>query len=260
MHIINLSAAGIRTDLISEQKKKRKNIKTRKEKDILIKEALDFKNRTTTIYFKDITDSNHYKEVETVFIQELKKYLHLSKKDQFLIVGLGNRKSTPDSLGPTTISHILVTRYLYSLGEVEEGYTSVATFSPDVTGNTGIETLDIVDSIIRKIDVNKIIIIDALKTNHLERLGKTIQITNSGISPGSGIGNTRKEITKKTLKKEIIVIGVPTVIDLSKGKTSSNYMVTPTNIDFLIEKISLLLGKGINISLHKNFIRQNNTE
>ena len=261
MHTINLSFKGIRTDLISDQRIKKAKRQKRKEKDIIIEEEAYQKNHYTTIFFKDITDSNHYKIVQDIFIKEFKKYLHLKKEDKILIVGLGNRKSTPDSLGPKTMEHILVTRYLFTLGEVEDGYTSVATITPDVMGNTGIETFDIIEGIIQKIDINKIIFIDALKTNRLERLGKTIQITDQGMIPGSGVGNKNKEFSKSTIQKDIIVIGIPTVVDLEEEKKEiPNYMVTPTNIDFLIEKFSYLLGQGINISLHRSFFRQNSTE
>ena len=127
-------------------------------------------------------------------------------------------------------------------------------------GNTGIETFDIIEGLIKKIDINKIIFIDALKTNHLERLGKTIQITDQGMIPGSGLGNKNKEFSKSTIQKDVIVIGIPTVVSLEEKKETPNYMVTPTNIDFLIEKFSYLLGQGINISLHRSFFRQNSTE
>ncbi|MBQ6134824.1 MAG: GPR endopeptidase [Bacilli bacterium] len=260
MHTINLSFKGIRTDLISDKKIKKGKRQKRTEKDILIEESIYQKNHYTTIFFKDITDSNHYQIVQNIFVKEFQKYLHLTREDKILIVGLGNRKSTPDSLGPKTMEHILVTRYLFTLGEVEDGYTSVAVITPDVMGNTGIETFDIIEGIIQKIDITKIILIDALKTNRLERLGKTIQITDYGMIPGSGLGNQNKEFSKATIQKDIIVIGIPTVVDLEEKKADSNYMVTPTNIDFLIEKFSHLLGQGINISLHRSFFRQNSTE
>ena len=121
MHTINLSFKGIRTDLISDKKIKKGKRQKRTEKDILIEESIYQKNHYTTIFFKDITDSNHYQIVQNIFVKEFQKYLHLTREDKILIVGLGNRKSTPDSLGPKTMEHILVTRYLFTLGEVEDG-------------------------------------------------------------------------------------------------------------------------------------------
>ena len=129
-------------------------------------------------------------------------------------------------------------------------------------GNTGIETSKIIKSLIKEIKATKVIIVDSLKTNNMNRLGKTIQITDQGIFPGSGIYNNIKEISKKTVGCDVIAIGIPTVLDIkslvSEIDENENYIVTPTNIDFLILKLSLLLSNGLNISLHKNFIRQNN--
>lgn len=260
MHRILISSEFIRTDLITEQKNSHLKKKIHYQNDLKIEETIENKNHYTTIFFEDISDQDCFQKVENAFIEELKKYLNVKVGDKFLVVGLGNKKSTPDSLGPDTIEHILVTRYLFLLGEVEEGYANVSSFSPNVMGNTGIETSSIINSIIEEIKVNKVIIIDALKTNSLKRLGKTIQITDKGIAPGSGMGNIRKEISPSTLKVEVIAIGVPTVVDLrniDSVSCNNHYMVTPTDIDFLIEKLALLIANGINISLHKNFIRQN---
>ena len=131
--------------------------------------------------------------------------------------------------------------------------------------NTGIETAEIIKSIIKDSKATKVIVIDSLKTSNIKRLLKTIQITNKGISPGSGIGNNRKEISKKTVGIDIIAIGIPTVVDINsiiynytnkRIKEVDNLIVTPTNIDYMIDKLSILIGNGINNSLHKNFIRQ----
>ena len=119
---------------------------------------------------------------------------------------------------------------------------------------TNRQTIRFWKSIVEKINPTKVIIIDSLKTNNLSRLAKTIQITDQGISPGSGIGNKRKEISKNTIEKEVIAIGIPMVVDIKNIiNTKESMIVTPTNIDFLVEKLSILIGNGINISLHKNF-------
>ena len=219
------------------------------------------KYSSSTISFDDILNKDNYYKVQNLFVEELSKYLKLSSDDTILVIGLGNDKSTPDSLGPLVSNNILVTRYLYLLGQLSDDYSNVCTFIPNVMGNTGIETSDIIKSIIKETNSNKVIVVDSLKTNSMNRLLKTIQITNQGISPGSGIDNKREEISKETLGVDVIAIGVPTVIDirsLFNNKSSINYIVTPTNIDFLIDKFSLLIGNGINLVLHKNFIRQNN--
>ena len=255
MHTVKINRKFIQTDLITEKKIYGLKEEIEENNNITIIRTFNKEDIYSTIYFKDITDKDNYKKVQNIFIKELKKYLNLDDNDKLLVIGLGNEKSTPDSLGPKVVDNILVTRYLFLLGEVEEGYLNVCTFKPNVMGNTGIDSYSIINNIIENTKVNKIIIIDALKTNQFKNLVKTIQITNTGLSPGSGIGNNQKEISKKTLNKEIIVIGVPTVIDISKTiKDNDNYIVTPTNIDFLIEKLSLLIGNGINKTIHKRFL------
>ena len=256
MHKINLDNKNIYTDLIYEKEINTTNTKIIDKSNNL--KVIENSN-CTTIFYDDITDIDNYKLVQETFIKELKKYLKLKEKDKILVVGLGNNNSTPDSLGPSVINNILVTRHLYLLGDVEEGFHNVASFSPNVMANTGIESSRIIKNIINEIKPDKVLIIDALKTNNIERLIKTIQITNRGITPGSGINNNREEINKKNMKTEIIAIGIPTVVDIKNIlKVKDNFIVTPTNIDFLIEKTSILIANSINKVLHKNFIRQNN--
>ena len=260
MHKINLEQKELRTDLVTEQQVDNKIEQIiEKNEQIEVTETTINKNYYTTIKFKDITDKENFKIVQKAFVKELKKYLKLKPEDKIIVIGLGNEKSTPDSLGPLVVEKILVTRYLFLLGEVEPGYSNVASFIPNVMGNTGIETSEIIKSIVDSVKPTKVIVIDSLKTSNLERLSSTIQITNQGISPGSGIGNMRKEISQKTINAEVIAIGIPMVVDIRNiMNIKESMIVTPTNIDFLVEKLSLLIGNGINISLHKNFIRQNN--
>ncbi len=259
---------NVRTDLILEKDVQLEESSIIEEYDqIKVMKNQNKENHYTTILFPDITEKENYQKVLKVFTKEIKNYLNIKKNDIILVIGLGNEKSTPDSLGPNVVDHILVTRYLTLFGEIEEGYSNVCSFIPDVMGNTGIETADIIKSIINDTKATKVIVIDALKTNHINRLVKTIQITNQGISPGSGIQNNRAEISKKTMNIDIIAIGVPTVVDIKTIIENyikediiieDNLMVTPTNIDFLIEKLSYLISDGLNLSLHKNYIRQNN--
>ena len=256
MHKINISNKNIYTDLILELNKE--EIKEKiidKYNNIKVLKSTNH----TTITYNDITDKDNYMKVQNTLITELKKYIKISNKDIILVVGLGNYNSTPDSLGPNTINNILVTRYLYLLGDVEEGYSNVSSFTPNVMANTGIETTKIIKSIVKEIKATKLIIIDSLKTNSIDRLLKTIQITNQGITPGSGLNNNYKEISKKTMNIDVIAIGIPTVVDIRCiNNKLDNLIVTPNNIDYLIDKLSILLGNSINICLHKNFIRQNN--
>ena len=266
MHNKKINNKKMRTDLILEKELEiDSNSKEEKIGNIKVTETTNNYNYTT-ISFEDITDTENYNKVLKVLIKELKKYLKVTNKDIVLVIGLGNDKSTPDSLGPKVIDNVLVTRYLTLFGDLEEGYSNVCSFTPNVMGNTGIETSDMIKSIINNIKATKVIVIDSLKTNNLSRLVKTIQITDQGISPGSGIQNNRKEISKKTMNIDIIAIGVPTVVDIktiienySKKEIAlnDNLIVTPTNIDFIIEKLSYLISDSLNILLHKNYIRQN---
>jgi len=205
----------------------------------------------TTIFFKENTNP---KTIEKRLSIELHKYLKNLRNEKILVVGLGNYKSTPDSLGPNTIDKILVTGYFKDLN----GYSNVSCFTPNVLINTGIDSIRIIKALVKEIKATKLIVIDSLKTNNMNNLVKTIQITNTGITPGSGINSNRCEINKKTIGCDVIAIGIPTVVDIRSIVDSSNsYIVTPTNIDYLIDKLSMILANGINITLHKN-IRQNN--
>jgi len=173
--------------------------------------------RYITISFDDVTDTHNRKEVEDVFVQCLKGMLEnrglLGKK--CLVVGLGNSESTPDSLGPKVASGILVTRYLFELEdvEVEKGYSCVSSIVPGVSGTTGIESSDIILGIVDRIHPDFILAIDALASSSIARINRTIQMTDTGIHPGSGVGNKRKEISEDTIGIPTFAIGVPTVID-----------------------------------------------
>lgn len=169
-----------------------------------------------TIEFKDITDYNNREQVKQIFIKHLKELLEQSEikeNDSCLIVGLGNRKSTPDALGPLTIDQILVTNHLFLLDTPEEGFRPVSAIAPGVMGETGMETSDLIQSIIQSIKPKFVIAIDALASQAISRVNTTIQMSNTGIHPGSGIGNSRKELSKDTIGIPVIAIGVPTVVD-----------------------------------------------
>jgi spore protease len=253
MHTINLNEKNIRTDLITEQNNKSISSKETIINGVKIINSRENNNLYTTIYFEDITDKDNYKNIEKILIKELKEYITPTRKNPILIIGLGNRNSTPDSLGPKVIDNILVTRYLFLLGDVEKGYSNTCSFIPNVTGNTGIETASIIKSLINEINPSQVLIIDALKTDNKEKLNRTIQITNTGIHPGSGIGNTRKEISSHNMNTKVIAIGVPTVVEIDE-----NLIVCTADIDYLIEKLSHLISSSVNKLLHENFIRQNN--
>ncbi len=222
-HEVDLKNSILRTDLAVEL------IKTHPTKQIddikitnitLNKEEADKINKKegnyTTIEFEDVTDHTNAEKLQTIFAEELQKLLKLENindDDMCLIIGLGNDKSTPDSLGPLVISKTLVTNYIYLYGSLDEGFRRVCAISPGVMGETGIETSDLLKSIVNTIKPNFVITIDALAASSVERVNKTIQMTDSGINPGSGVGNKRKEISKEILGIPTIAIGIPTVVD-----------------------------------------------
>ncbi|GAB6117430.1 GPR endopeptidase [Thermoanaerobacter brockii subsp. lactiethylicus] len=154
-------------------------------------------------------------EVAKVLADIIKEIANLTENTQVLVVGLGNWNVTPDALGPRVVSNIVVTRHLkeYAPQQFGDEIRSVSAISPGVLGITGIETAEILKGVVDRIKPDLIITIDALASRRLERLSTTIQISNTGISPGSGIGNRRLSITEQSLGIPVIAIGVPTVVD-----------------------------------------------
>ena len=173
--------------------------------------TIDVKN------FKWETDEDIQKTAETL-TNELKKIvdIHIDKQGEMLIVGLGNIYVTPDSLGPKVINEIDVTRHIvkYLPQYVEEGTRIVSAISPGVLGTTGIETVEILKGIVDNVKPKLIVVIDALASRSIERISSTIQISDTGIVPGAGVGNTRQEISQASLGIPVIAIGIPTVVDL----------------------------------------------
>ena len=163
-------------------------------------------------------DTKYIEETAKIFAKELLGLLeknNVSKEDSVLIVGLGNRNVTPDALGPLTTDKVLVTNHLfiYEPQYVKEGYRRVALMEPGVMGVTGIETSDIIRGVVDKFKPKCVIAVDALAARSMERVNTTIQLSDSGIHPGSGVGNKRKELSKDTLGIPVIAAGVPTVVD-----------------------------------------------
>jgi spore protease len=149
------------------------------------------------------------------FAKELVDFIKIPKNGSILVVGLGNWNVTPDALGPLTVKNVFVTRHLFEhMPEVvEEGFQPLAAVSPGVLGITGIETSEIIHGIVEKTKPSMIIAIDALASRSLERVNTTIQIADTGIHPGSGVGNKRKALNKETLGIPVVAVGVPTVVD-----------------------------------------------
>ena len=245
---IDLGKHHLRTDLIIENKEV-----------IHQKETIDGLEVTSsyqdgnyiTISFEDITNYESREKVGKVLEKLLKEILlknDIKEDDECLIIGLGNIKSTPDSLGVKVINDILITKHLFKYGNVKDGIRKVSSFTPGVMANTGLESSNIIKAIIKEEKPKFIIVIDALASLSIDRINKTIQITDTGIHPGSGIGNNRKEISHKTIGIPVIAIGVPTVV-------SSTTIVYDT-IEYLFKHISYIKE---NESINKlTFIKSKN--
>lgn len=185
-----------------------------------------------------------------------------------LICGIGNRDITPDALGPMAAARILATRHIskqlsksLGLGEL----TPVTAVSPGVLGQTGIEVGEIIGGIIEKTQPDAVIAVDALAARNLSRLCSTVQISDTGITPGSGVHNARAELSRTTLGVPVISIGVPTVVDLNtlvcdtcKGSSpvnSGEMIVTPREIDTIIDHAADVISMSINCALQPHISR-----
>ena len=239
-----------------------------------------------------IATEEEIQKASEVVTSELKSLIdkHVQKQEEILVVGLGNVYVTPDSLGPKVINEIDVTRHLinYLPQYVEEGTRPVCAVAPGVLGTTGIETMEILKGIVDNTKPKLVIVIDALASRSIDRISSTIQISDTGIVPGAGVGNTRKEISQETLGIPVIAIGIPTVVDLAtivsdgidifigklqedaksndnlnKLREEDNYeevkealnvgdynmIVTPKEIDDLIENMKDIVARGINFAV-----------
>lgn len=193
-----------------------------------------------------------------------------------LAVGLGNRELTADALGPEFADGIFVTRHISKeLSEAMgfENLRPVASIAPGVLGQTGIEAFEIIESVSEKIKPSCIIVADALAALDISRLGNTVQLSDTGISPGSGVGNRRKEISKNTLGIPVIAIGVPTVIsaftvaknllddlsyvlDISDAEKYKEYIVASREADLITKRAARLISLGVNLALQPSVTPQ----
>lgn len=235
-----------------------------------------------TIEAPDIKyDSEIYKRVCILLSEEIKYMTKIEKSTKTLVVGLGNDKITPDALGPLVVSKLMITSHMSEYFKNDEDISSVCAISPGVLGTTGIETAQIVKGVVKQERPDLIIAIDALAARSIDRISTTFQLSNTGINPGSGVRNKREGLNEKTLGVKVIAIGVPTVVDAKtiasdcidiiakKTNTQINpiqesnitkslsnnigvLMVTPKDIDSVIEKTSKTVANGINLALHKN--------
>lgn len=183
-----------------------------------------------------------------------------------LVAGLGNSAVTPDAIGPRTLDHLVVTRHL---GASFPQLRPVSAIAPGVLGTTGLESVEVVRGIVERAQPCCVVVVDALASRSLDRVCTTVQLTDTGITPGSGVGNRRAAFDKGTLGVPVLAVGVPTVVEAftlledvleEKGcknqeksiKIDKSMVVTPKDIDARIGHISRLLGYGISLGLHKS--------
>ncbi|WP_077532680.1 GPR endopeptidase [Massiliimalia massiliensis] len=198
---------------------------------------------------------NFEAQVETV-AEQLRPFLP-EAGNSYLVVGLGNSQITPDALGPLAVRYMLTTRHISGELAKQIGLPELAPVSalaPGVLGQTGMESAEIITALCEQTKPDLVVAVDALAAGRLTRLGTTIQVSDTGISPGSGVLNKRKELSKATLGVPVLSIGVPTVVDLNticqgaqeKGQAEKSMMVTPREIDTLIEHAAKTIAYALN--------------
>jgi spore protease len=238
-------------------------------------------------------DPEAHHQIGEILAAQLIKLFNLPEGASVLLVGLGNWNATPDALGPKVVSMTMVTRHIFNYApqELRPGMRKVSALAPGVLGITGIETAEIIRGVVEKTGPDLVIAIDSLGARNVSRIGTTIQIANTGVNPGSGVGNQRKALNMETLGIPVVAIGVPTVVNaaviakdtvdlfmeqLRNNQTVYNVvstlnpnvssqviekilepfgghlMVTPKEIDDLIERASKIIAGGITKALHPN--------
>lgn len=218
-------------------------------------------------------------ELARQIAHELQTMIGDAPVEDILVVGLGNRMVTPDALGPRVCDHVFVTRHIktHIPEAIDERASSVSTLAPGVLGVTGLETTEVVCGVVEHTNPGLIIAIDALASRSTERIGASVQLSDTGVSPGSGIGNRRRSLDQQTLGVKVIAIGVPTVtyaativgdllsaasndpdVRLHREKLMANVLsqkgseliVTPKEIDMLVSHSARLLGNALNLALN----------
>ena len=215
-----------------------------------------------------VPDEGSHREVSEVLSEQLREII----KDEIqsvLVVGLGNREVTPDALGPEVISNLYITRHiLREYGEYafpDKKVASISGIVPGVMAQTGMESLEIIKGIIHETRPQLVIAIDALAARSVKRLGRTIQIADTGINPGSGVGNHRKGLNEQSLGVPVVAIGVPLVVDAATiaydvcqdvdkiPNGIAGMFVTPKNIDETVKTMSYTISEGLNMTFELNF-------
>ena len=225
-----------------------------------------------------IPDEDYHREVSEVLAGHLRKLIDLDEEKNILVVGLGNQAITADSLGPHVVENLRMTRHIIReygmLGIGEEKMHSTSGIIPGVMAQTGMETAEIVEGVVTQTKPDVVIAIDALAARSTRRLNRTIQITDTGIHPGSGVGNHRNGLTEENLHVKVIGIGVPTVVDAATIVHDSmahlldtleetekkefleemvsphlhSMFVTPKDVDETVKYLSFTISEGLNMA------------
>ena len=234
-------------------------------------------------------DDDYHREISEALAEELLKMMPQEQEEQsVLVVGLGNREVTADALGPQVVDNLLITRHVVkNYGKAAYNCTRmnlVSSIEPGVMAKTGMETAEIISGVVKETGPDVLIVVDALAARSTRRLNRTIQITNTGIQPGSGVGvgNHRNALTQETLGVPVIAIGIPTVVDaativgdalekLMSGEKEfdavkymgqhrmafaelNNMYMTGKDIDSVVKRVSYTVSEGINIAMEKSFV------
>ena len=213
-------------------------------------------------------EENAFAEAVALLAEQIRGIIQLEDSGNYLVAGLGNRGITPDAIGPETVDHVLVTRHLKQrLPEAFQGFRPVSAVCSGVLGTTGIESSDLVRAVVEQIRPAAVFAVDALASRSPERLCRTVQIADTGIVPGSGVGNARQALNRETLGVPVIAIGVPTVVDAATLTVdlasragaeldpaafgeAGGMIVTPRDIDKNVRDISKLIGYALDLALH----------
>lgn len=217
--------------------------------------------------------------VASLLGEELGRMLPRDITGPVLVIGLGNRAITPDAIGPLVVDRTLVTRHLISSGFGDSALCSVCAISPGVLGITGIETMEMAQSLVQTLKPGVILCVDSLAARSTSRIGSTIQLADTGIQPGSGVGNHRRPLTRETLGVDVIAVGMPTVIYAATlardafavlagqqdgeddptlegleqdllNEQIGEMIVTPREIDAIVQDAAGIIASGINHALH----------
>ena len=214
-------------------------------------------------------EEGSFGETAALLASCLRRLLQPEPGGSVLVAGLGNEAVTPDALGPRAMRHVLATRHLVDALPAQFGsFRRVSAVTPGVTGNTGFESAELLRSLVRELRPCAVVTVDALAARRLGRVCRTVQLTDTGVTPGSGVGNARQALNRETLGVPVVAIGVPTVVDAGTlvsdlaelanigtfdsadlGGFGQDMILTPREIDAQIQELSRLIGYAIDMAL-----------